>query len=136
MLDWLADNWIALLALIGTVIGWWDNRRRLVAASIEFVIEPPDKYGYFPLRNIGRRAVVHPHIDPASVAAYSLVSNVGGLYLEPQESKHFRLLPDADGNYPDTVRVTFRLSLSTRVLSRVVRLPSAGTLSSRNETAT
>jgi len=120
--EWLADNWIALLALLGAGIGWLDNRRRILASEVQLEIEH-DRGTWWSLRNTGTRRVFHPQIQPESVEKYSLNWNLAGLDLQPQQSTRFDLAPSSEGTLPDSVVVMYRLRVMGRTRAMHVRMP-------------
>lgn len=126
MLTFMSD-WIAAAAVVVALLGWWDNRRRIEASAIDLVIAPsvhPPEWHMWVLRNVGSRTVYHQSIDPASVSMYGLESNVGGFKLEPNEGSPFTLHPDPRNQFPDSVQVTFRKSVASRMQTRTVRFPA------------
>lgn len=118
------SEWIALAAVLVAALSWLDSRRRITKASVRFTIEPdnPNEL-WFTLRNSGTRDLFDVRIDAASVLRHSVEFAHWREFLDVDQGAQFKIHPDSSGQFPDTIRVLYRLYPFGRTRPLNVRFP-------------
>lgn len=108
--NWIGDNWVAAAALVISVLGWLDSRRRYMDLAVNLQAEQSGMHrGEFLVRNRGNKTIYNVHLDAEKLAGHRIDDQLHAFRLVPRQPAKFRISADVYSEYPDGVHIRYRL---------------------------